>query len=174
MRVEAPARCLYNTAVTDSDAPADLLGIDPGAGGALAWVSPDGGLIAVVDMPIIEVRGKKRVCAASLAALLTGRPVARVVIEGVGGMPGQGVGSTFAFGYAAGLCEGVATGAGLPVEIVRASVWKRRAGLSADKGVARQMASRLWPAASGEFKRVRDDGRAEAALMAHWAANRAG
>lgn len=147
-----------------------ILGIDPGQGGALAWVTRDGHLIEAADMPVIEVRGKRRVCAASLAALVARRRVSLVVVEGVGSRPGQGIGSAFAFGYSAGMIEGAAAGIGYPVQIVQAAVWKRKAGVPADKGAAREMASRLWPGAAGTFKRVRDDGRAEAALLARWAA----
>ena len=147
-----------------------ILGVDPGASGALAWVSGDGHLIEVADMPVVDVRGKKRVSAADLRALMLRRVVTRVVIEGVGAMPRQGLGSTFVFGYGAGMIEGVATGLAIPVEIVHAATWKRRAGVPADKGAARQMASRMWPGACERFRRVKDDGRAEAALLARWAA----
>jgi crossover junction endodeoxyribonuclease RuvC len=146
-----------------------LLAIDPGQGGALAWVTSDGHLVDAVDMPIVEVRGKRRVSASDVAALMRTREVCAVVIEGVASRPGQGVSSSFSFGYGAGLLEGVAAGLGLPVHVIPAATWKRRAGVSADKGVARQMASRLWPGASKLFSRVRDDGRAEAALLARWA-----
>jgi crossover junction endodeoxyribonuclease RuvC len=100
------------------------------------------------------------------------RPVDRIVIEGVGARPGNGNAGMFAFGYGAGLLEGVATGLGIPLEVIQASVWKKRAGVPADKGAARQMACRMWPGAAPKFARVRDDGRAEAALLARWAALR--
>jgi Holliday junction resolvasome RuvABC endonuclease subunit len=148
-----------------------VLGIDPGAKGAFAWVSSDGHLIEVADMPFVEVRGKPRVSAQGVAHILRKREVSLVAIEGVGAMPKQGVASSFAFGYAAGILEGVASGAGIPVQITQASVWKRKAGLSADKGAARQTAIRYWPGAADQFKRVKDDGRAEAALLARWAAS---
>ena len=83
-------------------------------------------------------------------------------------MPRQGVASTFAFGYSAGLIEGVAAGLGISVEIVGAAVWKKRAGVPADKGAVRQMAARLWPGAAASFARVKDDGRADAALLGAW------
>jgi crossover junction endodeoxyribonuclease RuvC len=146
-----------------------ILAIDPGAGGSLAWVTTDGHLIDVADMPVVEVRGKRRVSAAGLASLIATREVDRVVIEGVNAMPKQGVASSFTFGYAAGLCEGVAVGFGLPVQIIPSATWKRKAGVPADKGAARQMAQRLWPGAVEKFARVRDDGRAEAALLGRWA-----
>lgn len=147
-----------------------VLGIDPGAKGALAWVTKGGHLLEVADMPTVEVRGKLRVSAQGVAALLFKRDVSLIVIEGVGSMPGQGVASSFAFGYAAGILEGVASGAGVPVQIIQAAVWKRKAGVPADKGAARQMAARFWPGAVDQFKRVKDDGRAESCLLARWLA----
>lgn len=156
-----------------------VLGIDPGAGGALAWVSRAGKLVAVADMPVVEVRGKRRVSAAEVARLMRIHDVTRVVIEGVVAMPRtgsdgrpitQGAASMLSFGYGAGILEGVAAGAGLQVEIVLPAVWKRRASVPKDKGVARQMVMRLWPASSSLFSRVKDDGRAEAALLALWSA----
>lgn len=143
--------------------------VDPGAGGAIAFVNSIGELVDVVDMPMIEVRGKRRVSAAGLALIFKSRPIGRVVIEGVGSMPGQGIASSFAFGYGAGLIEGVAAGLGLPVEIIFAAAWKRRANVPKDKGAARQMAQRAWPGMADRFARVKDDGRAESALLARWA-----
>ena len=148
-----------------------ILAIDPGISGALAWLEGEY-LVAVEDMPTIEVRGKRRVNAAALSILMAKRDIDLVVIEGVSAMPRQGVSSTFAFGYAAGLIEGVVVGLGLPVEIVQASIWKRRAGVPADKGAVRQMASRYWPGAAASFARVKDDGRADAALLGRWYAQR--
>jgi crossover junction endodeoxyribonuclease RuvC len=148
------------------------LGVDPGAAGALAWVTPDGHLIDVADMPMVEVRGKKRVSAAGLADIMASRPVSAVIIEGVNAMPRQGVSSSFAFGYAAGIIEGIAAGLQLPVQIIPSAQWKRHAGLNADKEVSRQMALRLWPGAAKMFARKKDEGRAEAALLARWAGSR--
>jgi crossover junction endodeoxyribonuclease RuvC len=145
-----------------------ILAIDPGAHGALAWCRSSGDLIGVQDVPMIEVRKKSRVSAAGLATLMKVIHVHKVVIEGVGSMPGQGVASSFTFGYGAGLIEGVAAGLGLPVEIIYAAAWKRRAGVPKDKGAARQMASRAWPHKAHLFARVKDDGRAEAALLARY------
>ena len=145
------------------------LAIDPGAGGAFAWVNSIGELIDVEDMPIVEARGKRRLSAAGVADLMRRHPVGKVVIEGVGSMPGQGVASSFSFGYGAGILEGAAAGLGLPVEIVFAAAWKRRANVPRDKGAARQMAQRAWPRTAKWFSRVKDDGRAEAALLARWA-----
>lgn len=145
--------------------------IDPGITGAIAWVSSDGHLIDVSDIPTIDVRGKKRVNAAQVARLLESRlgRTRIVVIEGVAARQGQGVSSMFSFGYSAGVLEGVAAGLMLPVHIATAQSWKRAAGVPADKGAVLQLAQRYWPG-SDAFRRKKDDGRADAALLGRWAA----
>lgn len=148
-----------------------ILGIDPGISGALAWVSDgDGHLIATADMPLVEVNGKKKVSPQILAQMITDRRPSLVVVEEVGAMPGQGVTSMFGFGYSAGILAGVCAGLGLPMVGYRPAVWKRQAGVPTDKGAARQMAQRLWPGAAMDFGRVKDAGRAEAALLARMVA----
>lgn len=151
-----------------------ILGIDPGASGALAWFSPEGHLVDVADMPTIKVRGKTRVDAQSLGDMISARKPDTIVVEGVHSMPRQGVASSFAFGYSAGLIEGVAAGAAIPCQIIDSAQWKRKAGVPADKSAARQMAIRLWPGAAAKFSRVKDDGRAEACLLGHWYARTRG
>jgi len=149
-----------------------ILGIDPGLSGAIAWVSDDGHLIGVADMPTVEVVGKKKVSPQMLVALLEDYDDAKMVaIEDVGAMPGQGVTSTFNFGYSAGILAGVCAGLRMPTSFYRPAVWKRAAGVPADKGAARQMAQRFWPGCR-DFDRVKDDGRAEAALLARWVATK--
>jgi crossover junction endodeoxyribonuclease RuvC len=150
-----------------------IIGIDPGLSGAIAWVSDDGYLVRVADMPVVEVTGKKRVSPQMLTSLLEEHDdiIRLVAIEDVGAMPGQGVTSMFSFGFSAGLISGVCAGLKLPIVLYRPSVWKRQAGVPADKGAARQMAQRLWPG-SRAFDRAKDDGRAEAALMARWVAQK--
>lgn len=149
-----------------------ILGIDPGISGAIAWVSDDGHLIGVADMPTVEVAGKKKVSPQMLVAMLEDYDdVKMVAIEDVGAMPGQGVTSMFSFGYSAGILAGVCAGLRMPMSFYRPSVWKRAAGVPADKGAARQMAQRFWPGCR-DFDRVKDDGRAESALLARWVATK--
>lgn len=146
-----------------------VLAIDPGVAGALAWVTRDGHLIDVDDMPTAKVRDRNKIIGGQLAAMMQARPIDYVLIEGVGPRPRESAMASFSFGYGAGLLEGIASGLGLPVHIVSSATWKRKAGVPADKNGARHMACRLWPGASDQFRRVKDDGRAEAALMARWA-----
>jgi crossover junction endodeoxyribonuclease RuvC len=141
------------------------LGIDPGAAGAVAVVE-GGKLVAVHDMPAIEVRGKRRVDGAALAAIVRALAPAAAVVELVGAMPGQGVSSMFAFGKATGIVLGVLAGLGIPVTEVAPVQWKRALRVPADKGGARLRASQLFPTAAAHWQRVKDDGRAEAAMIA--------
>lgn len=151
-----------------------IIGIDPGAGGAVAILERTGELVQVFDMPSVEVvvggKAKKRVSPEMLAAELRLYNVSGTVaiIEQVGAMPGQGVSSMFAFGEAFGLAKGVLAGMMIPFQTITPSKWKKAHNLNAGKDAARAKAAALFPAHAGEFKRVKDDGKAEAALIAHW------
>lgn len=149
-----------------------FLGIDPGASGAIAALDDEGRLVSVVDMPTVPVKvGKterQRVSASLLRDLLAADAddITMACIEKVGGMTGQSASASFTFGYSAGLVEGVAAALSLPLVLVTPQSWKRSAGIPAAKGAAREAAMRLWPAQASLFARVKDDGRAEAALIA--------
>lgn len=143
-----------------------IIGVDPGIHGAVALVTDGGDLLRVWDMPVVEVRGKKRVSAPLLAGIVREAQARLAVLEDVGAMPGQGVTSMFSFGRSAGLGEGICAALGVAVVMVRPADWKKSLKVTADKGSCRQMAQRLWPAMAGEFARVKDDGRAESALIA--------
>ena len=145
------------------------LGVDPGATGALALVDEFGALLDVEDVPIVVVRGKSRLSAPLIADLIRRWNPDRAIVEQVNAMPKNGGASMFAFGYGAGALEGVLAAMGVPVDFVTPSVWKRAMRLSADKGLSRMTAQRRWPNAAPLFKRVKDDGRAEAALLAEYA-----
>ena len=70
---------------------------------------------------------------------------------------------------AVGVIEGAMAALGLPVAFVTPPVWKRAVGIAPGKDgakdAARSEAIRRWPAHAGLFARVKDDGRAEAALI---------
>lgn len=151
------------------------MGIDPGISGAIA-IFEGNDLLDVFDMPIVEtVSGKKRkrrISPEMLAAEIEGHvPYLSIAyIEDVHAMPGQGVTSMFAFGEAAGLIRGVCAGLKVPVNLVSPATWKRSMRLQgAGKDASRAMAARMWPQKASLFKRQRDDGRAEAALLAYYA-----
>jgi crossover junction endodeoxyribonuclease RuvC len=91
-------------------------------------------------------------------------------VELVGARPGEGAVGAFAFGRSRGVVEGVLGALGVPVTFIAPTSWKRAVGLPAGrdgaKDAARSEAIRRWPDQAGLFARVKDDGRAEAALIA--------
>lgn len=147
-----------------------IVGIDPGADGALAWLDATGQLLAIEDMPgvAVTVSGKqrKRISPQMLAALLRDLAPTYAYVEQVGAMPGQGTASMFSFGKAAGFVEGVLSGLSIPYEMVTPQAWKKAAKLTSDKGACRMRAAQLYPGFASMFSRVKDDGRAEAVLIA--------
>jgi crossover junction endodeoxyribonuclease RuvC len=137
-------------------------GIDPGLGGGLAVVS-DSGDCETILMPIIDgiVDG-----AEVMRFFVTGG-VDFVVIERTHSMPKQGVKSTFTFGFVSGQVAGVTQVMMVPHMWMTPQVWKKGWGLiKADKIASNVLASTIFPRAAGQFKRVKDNGRAEAALIA--------
>jgi hypothetical protein len=81
---------------------------------------------------------------------------------------GSGATSAFAFGRGLGVIEGALASFERPTTMVRPQVWTKALGVGSDKGAHRLAAQRLWPADAQVFNRVKDDGRADAALLAHW------
>jgi crossover junction endodeoxyribonuclease RuvC len=147
------------------------LGCDPGAKGALVLLDESGGLVRVIDMPVVEMKVgsslKRRVSPELLAAELRGIEC-RAVVEQVSSMPGQGVSSSFSFGESFGLVKGVFAGLHIPFTTVTPSKWKREMGVNASKDGSRAMAISIWVQHAELFKRVKDADRAEAALLALW------
>ncbi len=151
--------------------PPVTVGIDPGLSGAVAALdTATGALLWVEDMPTMPAtKGKADVSAPLLADLLRGEIVTLAAVEAVHSMPRQGVASAFRFGQGYGTVIGVLGTLGSPVRYVTPQAWKRDMRVTADKGTARTRAAELWPAHAHLFARVKDDGRAEAALIARWA-----
>lgn len=149
-----------------------IVGVDPGCSGALALLDGSGALLDVIDMPTMMIlsgkTSKPRLACAELVRVLREWGPDLVAIELVGGMPKQSAPASFQFGYAAGAVEAACAALGLRVEFTRPQEWKKAMRLTADKQGSRMMAMRMWPARSSDFKAKKDDGRAEAALIAEW------
>jgi crossover junction endodeoxyribonuclease RuvC len=149
-----------------------IVGIDPGLTGAIASLDTETRkIIAIVDMPTNawkNTRGKKiqEVNEQQLAHTLVSMNPEVVIIERVSSMTGQGVTSSFNFGMHFGVIRGVVGGLGISYQLVQPKAWKTYYRLGSDKGQARAVASRLFPDMADMFKRVKDDGRAEASLIA--------
>ena len=144
-----------------------IIGIDPGAQGAIAWLDDDGTLRAVEDMPTLDGRVSGHLVGSLFlqhGSLIT----PTCVVEDVHAMPGQGVSTTFRFGRNLGTVEGAMAALGAQMVYVSPAKWKRAIGLSKDKTASRLAAIERFPEHADLFKRVKDDGRAEAALIAEW------
>lgn len=140
-----------------------VCGIDPGINGAVAfYVSTVPALVSAEDLPIVDGMTD----AASLARTIEAMRPDLAVIERVGAMPKQGVSSTFRFGQAFGIAIGVVAALGVPVVMVAPARWKKHFGLPADKEASRARALQRWPGRAELFRRKKDHGRAEAALLA--------
>jgi crossover junction endodeoxyribonuclease RuvC len=151
---------------------ARVLGIDIGSQGAIALLTGAGDLVEVVDMPILRdgPKGRPNVSAALLADIVVNMKAATAYVEFVGARPGEGAVGAFAFGRSRGVIEGVCGAAGVPLSFLTPAHWKRLVGIApgkeGTKDAARSEAIRRWPAHAALFARVRDDGRAESALIA--------
>lgn len=144
-----------------------ILGIDPGASGAMAFYFPKAPqLVSAEDLPAIN----GRITAAALYERIFQMGPDYAVVEAVHSMPGQGVASTFKFGRACGTIDGVLGALKVPVHYVTPSKWKSHFRLSQDKDASRTRAIEFWPARAELFARKKDHNRAEAALLARWGA----
>ena len=152
-----------------------VLGLDPGATGALAMIDTELAALVVCDMPstLIKVgkQHRRQISEFWLADILRVYEPDAAWIERVHALPKQGVTSSFSFGLSYGLARGVLAALGVPVQLVTPQEWKREFRLGADKNEARIIAARLFPANATCFARAKDDGRAEAALLALFGAN---
>lgn len=153
-----------------------IIGIDPGLKGAIAIL--DGDDLRVYDMPVLEYTlgsGKTR------TELNLGRLASYIrSTEGIAYMEAingrsQGRGFTeFRFGEAYGMSKAALVLTGTPYNLVSPQKWKSYFGLKKTKGMtgpefktlSRELAMQKFPAKANRFKRKKDDGRAEAALIA--------
>ncbi len=151
-----------------------IAGIDPGLSGAICVFDVDIGVLTILDMPTVEVKSgktmKRRLSEPMLAELLRPHEIEHVALEQVGAMPKQGVSSTFNFGQTYGAIRGVLAGLRIPITMVTPAKWTRDLKVSGGKDANRQRAAQLFPAYAASFSRVKDDGRADAALLAYWLA----
>lgn len=161
-----------------------VLGIDPGLTGALALYDPiTGGLEAVIDMPATTRGGKNELDPYLLSAFISthAKSIRLVALEDVSAMKytnaagkvrGQGAAASFAFGKYFGVVVGVLAANHLPILFVKPAVWKMGLGLSSRKEDSLRVAREKFAPHSALFALKKHDGRAEAALLAFYAAER--
>jgi crossover junction endodeoxyribonuclease RuvC len=156
------------------------IGVDIGNVGAIAEIDASGALIAVHDLPTLRDGPNSRpaVNAPLLADIAFKSHASHAYVEFVGARPGEGAAGAFAFGRSRGVIEGVLGAAGVPLTLLTPASWKRTIGIppgrEGAKDLARSEAIRRWPGQAQLFARSKDDGRAEAALIAVAGLMRAG
>ena len=155
----------------------NIWGIDPGISGALCYYDTKEQGIEVFDMPTVTVGKRKEVNAYLLVDILlngewsktsSSTPNTYVILERVHAMPGQGVSSMFSFGQSFGIIQGVVAGLSMRIQTVTPHKWKRDLAVPKGKDGSRAMAISQFPNSSQRFSRKKDDGRAEASLLALW------
>jgi hypothetical protein len=147
-----------------------LLAVDPGLTGAMAvymTALPD--RIAVYDMPVVDGEINHH----ELARLIRSFSPDVAWIERVGPMPRDGVKQAWRFGCAYTAARVVVSLLEIPTTLVTPGAWKKAmkvAGGRDGKEQCRALALQLFPACAASFARKCDHGRAEAALLALYAA----
>lgn len=163
-----------------------ILGVDPGANGAFAVYNTDTRrIVSIDDMPSwfqsVGKKKRKRVDALALADMfdtyeLMG--VELVVMEAVGGRPGQSASAGFVFGYGVGLIYMAALYSRIVIETVPPSTWKKLLNVpgkaqGGDDDIMNR-ADELFPQDRHLFRGDRGGkkiDRAEAAMMAKFGAD---
>ena len=166
----------------------NIVGIDPGMGGAIAFIRP-GNDVVIEDMPVIAIASgavRRRVDGYALKWLLLRHcpavePV-RVFCEDIsiamGGKGKTSAATIISLARTLGAIEGVTDAIRFPMQLVPPKDWQGFYGL---KGKTKQdkrahgelpqavlKARMLYPQASHMLDRVRDLDRAEALLIAHY------
>ncbi len=151
-----------------------ILGIDPGASGALAFFDISKGVLDIHNMPVVEVKrggkGKREVSPQMLKAIIGARQVDSAFLEKVGAMPGQGISSMYQFGRSVGMVEGVLAALDIPTSYVTPQVWQKSVSARGGKDASRARAAELYPAYAANFQLKKDNGKADAALIAWFGA----
>ena len=145
-----------------------IAGIDPGMTGAMVILFPDNSTI-VCRVPLMK-KGKVQPAWSEWWSQWSAEfDIEKIVLEQVASRPNQGAAAGFNFGRSYGFVHALAVFNGAPIHFVTPAVWKGKLGLlKADKNASRELARQLMPSLTKDLARVKDDGVAEAALLAYY------
>ena len=136
----------------------NILGIDPGVSGSLAVYDITSQRVTCHDMPDTT---------AALHDLVSALPIIRICALEKPFYPKViGVKNVARIAEAYGKILSALAWRDIPLREVRPSEWKSALNLNSHKAASREMAGLCFPADAEQFARVKDDGRAEAALLA--------
>lgn len=144
-----------------------ILGIDPGATGAVAFLHEiENGYVtkhSVHDLPIVD----GMVSPAGFHKMIHYLTFNHAYIERAQSMPKQGIASTFKYGVGYGAILGVLAALQIPYTLISPRVWKKAFHLiGKDKEASRALAIQWYPQADLHLKK--HHGRSEALLIARW------
>ena len=138
-----------------------ICGIDPGAKGAIALLYPD--YAEIHDMPMLG----KEVNGSEVSRIFKEFTPDHIWLEQVNSF-GMGRTSAYNFGQGVGVLKGVFQAMQIPFTLVTPQKWKKSYGLSKEKDHSRLLVTRMYPSLADQFVRKKDDGRAEALLIAKY------
>ena len=164
-----------------------IFGIDPGVSGAICVLEGgEGRIIEVYEMPtmIDGKKNKRQVNGAEVTNIFKKElinennriessenyeKIAKVVVEHVTAMPGQGVTSMFNFGQSFGVIKGICAALKLPIYFVRPTKWKKHFNLiKTNKDASRTKVIEAYPTISSKLSRKKDSNKADAILIARY------
>ena len=163
-----------------------IFGIDPGVSGAISVLKKEGQIIEVYEMPtmIDGKKNKRQINGAEVTNIFKNQlmnhndkiessndheKIAKVVVEHVTAMPGQGVTSMFNFGQSFGVIKGICAALKLPIYYVRPVKWKKHFNLiKTNKDASRTKVIEVYPNISGKLSRKKDSNKADAILIARY------
>lgn len=137
-----------------------IIGIDPGKNGAIALFDPAEMMVSTFDMPG-TVEGKRQLLSdiGKVRLACIERPFYPRMI---------GIKNAVTIAQAYGEMRACLFFAGVPTSEVPPAAWKKHLGLSGDKDASRAQAAMVFPDQAHLWARKKDDGRAEAALIAYY------
>jgi crossover junction endodeoxyribonuclease RuvC len=138
-----------------------ICGVDPGSKGAIALLYPN--YAEIHDMPMLG----KEVNGSEVARIFKEFPPDHIWLEQVNSF-GMGRTSAYNFGQGVGVLKGVFQAMQIPFTLVTPQKWKKSYGLSKEKDHSRLLVTRMYPSLADQFVRKKDDGRAEALLIAKY------
>ena len=164
-----------------------IFGIDPGISGAICVLKgEEGRIIEVYEMPTVidGKKNKRQVNGAEVTNIFKKElinennriessenyeKIAKVVVEHVTAMPGQGVTSMFNFGQSFGVIKGICAALKLPIYFVRPTKWKKHFNLiKTNKDASRTKVIETYPNISSKLSRKKDSNKADAILIARY------
>ena len=160
-----------------------IFGVDPGVSGAIC-VLKNSKIIELYEMPtmIDGKKNKRQVNGAEVSNILVKEmhnskslttenyeDKAKVIVEHVTAMPGQGVTSMFNFGQSFGVIKGVCAALKMPIHFVRPMKWKKHFNLiKTNKDASRTKVIEIYPNISSKLPRKKDANKADAILIAKY------